>query len=691
MGLRSVRSALAAAVAVGAAALAAPGVASAASSGSPALELLGQSAAVTPVAPGDPAPFEVTVRVFGAVPDGAELGLSFYDKLGSRSAFEQTIGTTPNGLLQTVAPTALSGLKAVDGGYQFSVTVMAGVPERSGSDTVGLLGARGRGCVAGNGTCSGVYPVVVTLFGSDGAVLAHLTTYLVFAEARSADPLVFSWVVPIGSPVRIRTTGPLDRAVPALGPSRVSDLAALTGTLAANPSVQVTLDPSGATVDGLVASRAPGARAAVAGLRTVAVAGPGRVVAGSYVPINLAELGTAALGGVLGTQTQADAAALGGVLGGLPLADQPDRAIWIAPGGVSASIAKGLSEVGATSLVLPDADLPGDTEGGSATWAQPFQLPLGRQSVTAAVSDGQLSSHFTDAPNDPVLEATQVLADLAMIQSELPNARATRGVIAVPPAGWDPDPLFVTALVSGLANDPVVSTATLTQFFSTVPVGGNQADTTRHLAASADGEHLTSAEASGLVAASGQIDGFRVATRVGAPTVADQLEELLLTSESSELRPAAQRSGLATFERHLDAELSAIQVVQNTVTMTARTASIPITIISSADYQLTATLTLSSPKLQFPDGATRILHIDHPTNSVQVVVRARTTGDLPLTFTLTSAGGELVIAHGRLTVRSTATSIVGIVLTAVAAVVLLGWWARTWSRGRRRRRARVST
>jgi len=76
---------------------------------------------------------------------------------------------------------------------------------------------------------------------------------------------------------------------------------------------------------------------------------------------------------------------------------------------------------------------------------------------------------------------------------------------------------------------------------------------------------------------------------------------------------------------------------------------------------------------------------------VQVVVRARTTGDLPLTFTLTSAGGELVIAHGRLTVRSTATSIVGIVLTAVAAVVLLGWWARTWSRGRRRRRARVST
>lgn len=80
------------------------------------------------------------------------------------------------------------------------------------------------------------------------------------------------------------------------------------------------------------------------------------------------------------------------------------------------------------------------------------------------------------------------------------------------------------------------------------------------------------------------------------------------------------------------------------------------------------------------------MHVDHPTNSVQVEVRARTSGDLPLAFTLTSRNGGLLIEHGRLTVRSTATSLVGIVLTLVAAVVLLGWWARTWARGRRGRR-----
>ena len=49
--------------------------------------------------------------------------------------------------------------------------------------------------------------------------------------------------------------------------------------------------------------------------------------------------------------------------------------------------------------------------------------------------------------------------------------------------------------------------------------------------------------------------------------------------------------------------------------------------------------------------------------------------------------GSLVIAQGQLTVRSTATSIVGIVLTAAALVVLLAWWARTWQAGRRKKRA----
>jgi hypothetical protein len=227
----------------------------------------------------------------------------------------------------------------------------------------------------------------------------------------------------------------------------------------------------------------------------------------------------------------------------------------------------------------------------------------------------------------------------------------------------------------------------LPEFFATVPAGGNEASTTRHLPSGGDEPQIDSTEAAAIVAARKQITGFDYAV-TGHPPAESQLDELLLASESSDLKQAGQKAGIAAFQRHLAAELANVQIVGNTVTLTARTASIPITIVSSADFQLTATLTLTSAKLEFPEGASRTVQIDHPTNSTRIEVRARTSGDLPLRYKLTSPRGLLVIAQGQLTVRSTATSIVGIVLTLAAAVVLLGWWARTWRRGRRQRLVR---
>ncbi|MGH9046038.1 MAG: DUF6049 family protein, partial [Acidimicrobiales bacterium] len=288
---------------------------------------------------------------------------------------------------------------------------------------------------------------------------------------------------------------------------------------------------------------------------------------------------------------------------------------------------------------------------------------------------------------DPVLAANQLLANLAFIQSELPGDDPERGVLAMPPADWNPNPSFVGALLGGLTNNPVVTTATVSGFFASVKSGVNDATTTRRLLAGETANTISPTEAASLSAARNRIDGFDKAVK-GQAAIENQLEDLLLTSESSSLDAAAQRAGIAAFEQHLSAELGGIQVVKSTVTLTARTASIPITIVSTASYPVRAVLTLSSPKLQFPDGASRSVLIDHPTTPLQIEVRARTSGDLPLAFTLTSLDGGLVIERGRFTVRSTATSIVGIVLTLVAALVLLAWWARTWRRGRQQRRLR---
>ena len=685
MLLRPVRSALAAAVAIGGFVLfVAPGPASAADpAGSPTLTLLSQSPAVTPTVPGHPASFALEVV---AAPAGAELGLTFYRKLSTRSGFEQTLSNPPTGILQTVSPQRVADLKPGSrGGVEISVTIVPDTPQRSGSDTVNLSEER-PGCVVGNGSCSGVYPVVVQVLGSGGTVLSHFTTYLIYSEEKSPNPLVFSWVVPIAAPVLIRSGGSLSDALPPLSPSRASNLAQLAQSLVRNPGVRVSIAASPATVQKIEDSTSPRAHQALTAIGALAASGPSahQFIAEPYVPVNLGALSAAGVTTEIAGQMQGGQKIMVPLLHG-----QPSGTTWVASGAVDAATVKGLRfrYVAASNLILPDTDLPPATER-EATWSQPFTLSTGRgQEVTAAVSDTQLSSYFTSQPHDPVLAANQLLADLAVIYYELPSAPDTRGVIAVPPSDWDPNPGFVNALLSGLTGSPVVTTATLPEFFSSVRIGGNQAEATRRLSSNESGQQIGSRQAASIVAAREQITGFDNAVQ-GQPTIGSQLDELLLASESSELKPAAQRAGIAAFQHHLTTELSDVQVVGNTVTLTARTASIPITIVSSASYQLRATLTLSSAKLQFPEGATRTVFIDHPTNSTRIEVRALTSGDLPLAYTLTSPDGTLVIARGRLTVRSTATSIVGIVLTLAAAVVLLGWWARTWRRGRRQRGAR---
>jgi hypothetical protein len=683
--LRRVRSTLAATIAVGGMVLLVPAAPTSAAGlgSSPTLTLLAQSDSVTPVVPGDPATFGLDIGISGTTPAGSDLDLTFYHQLGTRSAFEQTLSGPPTNVLQTLSPVPVSGLKpGLAGGFQDNVTVAPDTAEAAGSNGVDLR------CEVGNGSCSGVYPVTVGLVEPSGNVVSHLTTYLTYAEERSTNPLVFSWVVTIGSPVRIRPRAGLSTALAPVSSSRVSDLDQLARALDSpqNDGVRVSIAASPATLQQLGSGRG---RSALTAISQLAVAGPNthRFLAQPYVPINLGALSAAGVTTEIAGQMAGAASVMTPLLHGLPVQDQPTPSIWVSNGAVDAAIIKGLSDAHASSLVLPDSDLAPATER-EATWSQPFTLSTGRgQQVRAAAADGQLSSYFTAEPNDPVLAATQLLADLAMIYYELPGAADTRGVVAVPPSDWDPNPRFVNALLAGLAGDPVVQTATLPEFFSSVPAGGNQAVTTRHLSSNQSGQQIGSAEAAAIVTAREQITGFATAVQ-GDPTVKNQLEDVLLASESSDLRQATQRAGLAIFERQLDTELSNIQVVGNTITLTARTASIPITIVSSASYRLQGTLTLSSSKLEFPEGDSRTVAIDHPTNSIRIEVRARTSGDLPLAYTLTSPDGALVITRGRLTVRSTATSIVGILLTVAAAVVLLGWWARTWYGGRKQRRAR---
>jgi len=70
-------------------------------------------------------------------------------------------------------------------------------------------------------------------------------------------------------------------------------------------------------------------------------------------------------------------------------------------------------------------------------------------------------------------------------------------------------------------------------------------------------------------------------------------------------------------------------------------------------------------------------------------VESKASGAFPVDVAVQSPDGSLVVGTARYTVRSTAISGVGLLLSIGAGAFLLLWWARHW-RGIRRARRLVS-
>jgi len=650
----------------------------------PVLSLVDQSPWVKPSQPDSPTTFTLDVATRTGTPTTDEVATTLYGKLHTRSSFEQTLARIPSGStpIDHTRPESLSSLPAFPGGgVSLSISVLpdpTATPAPSGSEPTLDLG-----CVPDTGTCTGVYPLVVSLVrpGSGGTV-AKFTTYLTYATAKSATPLEFSWVVPVTAPLTIHFHKDPARAVTAPSRATIASLAGLVATLFAKPGVPVTVAASPQTLQALSGLGGKGAQA-VQELATMSSADhqAREFLAQPYVPIDLGSLAGAGEGEEIAAQSKKGLA----VLRSLNVKVGAKFGTWVATGTVGGSLRSGMSQIGASRLVLPGADLV-QPRSASDTWASPFTLSLGRGApLTAAASDAGLAAHFTSDPADPGLEANQLLADLAMIHSEAPNTRTPRAVIAVPPSNWTPSKAFDTELLAGLETNPDVQPTTLDGLFSAFSRVPRSTVPSRRLLPGATGLVLTPSLARHIT-----IDRLRLTafdnSVLGDPPVLSQLDDLLLAAESDDLQHTGEVAGVDTFTRVFDAQLSLVQLpAEREITLTARTGLIPVTIDSQAGYTVTGRLTLTGERFSFPHGNTRQLTLDHATNPVRVEVEARSSGNLPLEASFKSPTGSLLIARSQLDVRATATSAVAVALTVLALLVLGGWWARTWWARHRRR------
>jgi hypothetical protein len=119
-----------------------------------------------------------------------------------------------------------------------------------------------------------------------------------------------------------------------------------------------------------------------------------------------------------------------------------------------------------------------------------------------------------------------------------------------------------------------------------------------------------------------------------------------------------------------------LSVSGGSVTFTSRRGSIPVTVGNRTAYPVRVRITVSSPKLDFPTGPSRVVVVKPPGDTVQFQALARSSGTFPMRVALESADRRFTFDADQINVRSTAANVPALVLTAGGALFLAGWYGR---------------
>ena len=527
----------------------------------------------------------------------------------------------------------------------------------------------------------GVYPLVIALGGGSGGggspddeIVTHVVRPPDATEdsAAAPRPLSVATLVRLDGNVAVSPDGS-----PEVTPVTAARLADVTRVLARAP-VPATVQSTGALLEALAAAE-PTAPLADA-LRS-------RLLRPTWAPVSITDLLAADQAGFLDRQLLAgsgSATALAGEAGSTTL--------WVLDAGVDPASLTALVTRGVRGVVVPEslAD-PLDPNRFPATLTQSFTVTDSNGSAIPALQTDLVLTALLNSSDQPALAANRVLADLAILAFDFPDLPRA----AVLDTGREVDPRALQLVLSGLSPDASGPAGTVDL------LEGRTVDQALAAAAPVDGgleRPWEAAEPADLgtwparLATTDADTASLVATL--DPTAGDVLAEQTVASVNR-LTLASGESGLTTSARDLlldDAteriadSLAAIGIpAQGTVTLTADTGVVPVTLENGLPDPVKVRLSVLSDKLEFPDGDTLELTLDPGTNRREIAVRTRATGSFPVELDLRTADDRIVVATGRLSVRSTAFSGLGLVLSIVAGVFLAVWWALHLRSARRSR------
>jgi len=633
-----------------------------------------------------------------------------YSRLTSRSAFEESLGgveASSEIALESPATIPLGRLGdhgPVDGLVTVHFPVTTSAVTSSGSVVSPTLG------LACGDSCDGVYPLEAALVDSTSTTpLASFTTHLVYAPtAPGLVPLGVALVLPTGTTPALSSSG-----APTLDPARLASLTELLAPIVARPGLRLTVALYPQLLVALERDHSRQAAHVLALVDRVLAGEPGRlppvrheVLGTTFTPVDPTALTRARLGGELDAQLARGAQVLEAGLH-RPVVPTP----FVTYGPLDTASLELLVRSGVHDLVVPSPDvttLPGTTPLAVAR-TSPFALDLaGRTSSGVSsstrgsqagapsgphptaghlaaplslVADPELAAHFSGDATDPVLAAHQLLADLAEIYFDAPSDPQRRGVV-VAPRTWQPDEAFLSTVLGGLVDSPILATLTVQQAFTALPVGGNGSPPAEQLV---PGTPTATVPGAAIVSARHAVASVQSVLPADHALVAHLRDDVLL-AQSSGLGSRARRvySQAATDALH---ELTTVLQPSGgrTVTLTSRTGDIPIGIVSSSHFAVHALVELRDPSLAFSGRTIRPSPVvfGSKTTTIDYKVTARTSGASRLDIEIVAPVGGTILLRSSLSVHATAVSGVAIALSAGALLVLAVWWLRSVLRHRR--------
>lgn len=601
--------------------------------------------------------------------------LTLYSRLTSRYAFGQSeTGREPSseivlGATPIIPLSLLFGTASPNSSASLNVRVVTAPTARPTRLTSPVLALD---CQPGS--CNGVYPLDLAIVDrATDKPLASFTTDVIYLTGTAGTyPLNVALVFSLGTGLGLSPAG-----TSMISLRRVVDLDEFVRALAAQPRTAVTINAYSQILLALDRSTSKLAKATLKSLRSLVLSGEAtgnfEILDSPFTEVSAAQLTHAGLGRDLALQFATGHAIAHRLVGALE-----SHTPYLATTNLDAAGVAALQSAGITRLVVPEANV---TPAPVTTPTSPFTLrTTNAKSPVAFVADAGLAAQLRSS-EDPVLAAHNFLADLAQTFFEEPFSTGPRGVV-VAPIELPTSSRLTSIVLRALNSSPILHPTTLGRLYSSIPLGSNGTASSANLT----GTHGFSGRLGRKIdAARSMLSDLRSVIPSDTTLLGEVRDAILLAETNGIAGPAESRYLAAPNDNFAVIRRSLALSGTRTVTIGQHNARVPVTFDSSFPTAVHADLRLSSDAFALsPSEVSTPLVLARKNTEHEVTVTTRTSGVSTLDIELVSPVGKVVLLQGGITIRSTAFSIVAVIISAIALFILLAWWVRTMLRRRRR-------